>query len=55
MLPFQLLIEIDGWMKLFGVGIVAGILALAVNFFIVLRKNERKMVIDMAGKIFRKR
>ena len=52
-LPFQLLIEIDGWMKLFGVGIVAGILAL--NFFIVLRKNERKMVIDMAGKIFRKR
>ncbi len=54
-LPFQLLIEIDGWMKLFGVGIVAGILALAVNFFIVLRKNERKMVIDMAGKIFRKR
>lgn len=54
-LPFQLLIEIDGWMKLFGVGIVAGILALVVNFFIVLRKNERKMVIDMAGKILRKR
>lgn len=54
-LPFQLLIEIDGWMKLFGVGIVAGILALGVNFFIVLRKNERKMVIDMAGKILRKR
>ena len=51
-LPFQLLIEIDGWVKLFVVGIVAGILALVVNFLIVLRKNERRMVIDMVRKKF---
>ena len=49
-LPFQLLIEIDGWIKLFAVGIVAGAAALAVNFLIVLRKNERKMVLDMVKK-----
>ncbi len=49
-LPFQLLIEIDGWSKLFAVGIVAGAAALAVNFLIVLRKNERKMVLDMVKK-----
>lgn len=49
-LPFQLLIEIDGWIKLFAVGIAAGAAALAVNFLIVLRKNERKMVMDMVRK-----
>ncbi len=49
-LPFQLLIEIDGWIKLFAVGIAAGAAALAVNFLIVLRKNERKMVLDMVRK-----
>lgn len=49
-LPFQLFIEIDGWIKLFAVGIAAGILALAVNFLIVLRKNERRMVLDMIKK-----
>ncbi len=49
-LPFQLLIEIDGWIKLFAVGIAAGAAALAVNFLIVLRKNERKMVLDMVKK-----
>lgn len=49
-LPFQLLIEIDGWSKLFAVGIAAGAAALAVNFLIVLRKNERKMVLDMVRK-----
>ncbi len=49
-LPFQLFIKIDGWFKLFGVGIAAGMLALAVNFLIVLRRNERKMVLDMVKK-----
>ncbi|MCI8745146.1 MAG: MATE family efflux transporter [Lachnospiraceae bacterium] len=49
-LPFRLLIEIDGWVKLFSVGIAAGAAALAVNFFVVLRKNERKMVLDMVKK-----
>lgn len=53
-LPFQLFIEIDGWIKLFSVGIVAGILALAVNFLVVLRKNERKMVLDMVKKKLRR-
>ena len=48
--PFQLFIKIDGWFKLFGVGIAAGMLALAVNFLIVLRRNERKMVLDMVKK-----
>ena len=45
-LPFELFINIDGWLKLFGVGIVAGILALLVNFFVVLRKGERQMVLE---------
>ena len=49
-LPFQMLIEIDGWIKLFAVGIAAGAAALAVDFLIVLRKNERKMVLDMVKK-----
>lgn len=49
-LPFQLFIQIDGWIKLFAVGMAAGILALAVNFLVVLRKGERKMVLDMIRK-----
>ncbi|MCI8375192.1 MAG: MATE family efflux transporter [Lachnospiraceae bacterium] len=49
-LPFRLLIQIDGWIKLFAVGIAAGILALVVNFLIVLRANERRMVLKMIKK-----
>ena len=49
-LPFELFIQIDGWIKLFAVGIAAGILALLVNFFVVLRKGEREMVLDMIKK-----
>lgn len=49
-LPFELLVEINGWIKLFAVGIVAGILALAVNFLVVLRKGERQMVLDMVKR-----
>lgn len=45
-LPFELFLNIDGWIKLFGVGIAAGILALLVNFFVVLRKGERQMVLE---------
>ena len=46
-LPFELFVNIDSWIKLFGIGIVAGPLALLVNFFIVLRKTERSMVINV--------
>lgn len=49
-LPFELLIDIDSWIKLFAVGIAAGVLALFVNFFVVLRKTEREMVIGMVRK-----
>ena len=45
-LPFELFLEIDSWLKLFAVGIAAGVLALAVNFLVVLRKGERQMVVD---------
>lgn len=45
-MPFELFIHIDGWIKLFAVGIVAGVLALFVNFFVVLRKAERQMVLE---------
>ena len=48
--PFELLIEINSWIRLFGVGIAAGILALLVNFFVVLRKAEREMVLGMVKK-----
>ena len=54
-MPFELLIDINSWVKLFGVGIVAGILALLVNFFVVLRRTEREMVLGMVKKkIFRR-
>ncbi len=49
-LPFELLIDIDSWLKLIGVGVVAGPLALVVNFFVVLRKTEREMVLGMLRK-----
>lgn len=49
-LPFELFIRIDSWAKLFLVGIAAGILALLVNFFVILRKTERQMVLDMVKK-----
>ncbi len=53
-LPFQIFVKIDGWITLFAVGIVAGILALLVNFFIVLRRGEREMVLEQVkNKIHR--
>lgn len=53
-LPFELLINMNSWWKLIAVGIAAGILCLAVNFFVALRRTEREMVLDMVkGKIFK--
>ena len=49
-LPFELLVDINSWVRLFAVGIAAGILALLVNFFVVLRKTERQMVLEMVKK-----
>lgn len=49
-LPFELFIDINSWMKLILVGITAGPLSLLVNFFIVLRRTERDMVIGMVKK-----
>lgn len=49
-LPFQMLIEIDEWMELFAAGAAAGVLALGVNFLVVLRGNERRMVLEMVQK-----
>ena len=49
-LPFELLIDIDSWMKLIAIGVTAGPLALLVNFFVVLRKTERQMVLEMVRK-----
>ena len=54
-LPFELFFTIDGWMKLFAVGIASGILALVVNFFVVLRASERQMVLNLIrSKLVRK-
>jgi len=44
-LPFCLFVPIDNWITLFAVGIGAGILALFVNFWVVLRKGERELVL----------
>ena len=54
-LPFELFFTIDGWVKLFAVGIASGILALVVNFFVVLRTSERQMVLNLIrSKLVRK-
>lgn len=45
-LPFYLFIEIESWITLFAAGAAAGVLALLVNFFVVLGKSERRMVLD---------
>ena len=52
-LPFELFIQIDSWVKLAGVGVAAGPLALVVNFFVILRKRERLMVLGtVKNKLF---
>ncbi|MCI9133224.1 MAG: MATE family efflux transporter [Lachnospiraceae bacterium] len=40
----QLLFPIDSWTRLFLVGCGTGVVALGVNFWIVLRKGEREMI-----------
>ena len=37
---------IDSYLSLIGVGILVGIIALVMNFFIVLKKDDRKIVLD---------
>lgn len=37
---------IDSYLSLIGVGIIVGILALVINFFVVLKKDDREMVLD---------
>ncbi len=45
-LPFSLFLEIDSWFALLGAGAGAGVLALVVNFFVVLGRRERQMVLE---------
>ena len=53
-LPFRIIVNPDSWIKLLGVWVVCGVLALVINFFLVLRKPEREMVTGMIkGKIFK--
>lgn len=42
----RLIFHIDSYFSLIGVGILVGIIALIMNFFIILKKNDRKIVLD---------
>lgn len=42
----RLVFHIDSYFSLIGVGILVGIIALIMNFFIILKKNDRKIVLD---------
>ena len=42
----KLILPMDSWIGFFASGIVMGIVALVMNFFIVLRKAERHMVLE---------
>ena len=43
----QMVFPVNSWVKLILTGVVMGPLALALNFLIILRKEEREMVIGM--------
>ena len=43
----RMVFPVDSWIKLILTGVVMGPLALALNFLIILRKEEREMVIGM--------
>lgn len=43
----RMVFQVDSWIKLILTGVVMGPLALALNFLIILRKEEREMVIGM--------
>ena len=40
------LVEINSYFSLIAVGIVVGIIALVLNFFIILKKNDREVIIN---------
>jgi O-antigen/teichoic acid export membrane protein len=42
----RFIFSIDSYFSLIGVGILVGIIALIMNFFIILKKNDRKIVLD---------
>lgn len=42
----RFLVEINSYISLIGVGIVVGSIALILNFFIILKKEDRKLVLD---------
>lgn len=42
----KLFLPMDHWISFFASGIFMGVVALGLNFFIVLGKNERAMVLD---------
>lgn len=42
-----MIVPIHSWIILLLTGVVMGPLALLVNFFVILRKQERNMVIGM--------
>lgn len=50
-LAFRTVFTIDSWGTLLGYGCIAGVAALAVNYFIILKKDEKAMV---AGYMKRK-
>lgn len=37
---------IDSYLSLIGVGIIVGIIALVINFYVVLKKEDRKIILD---------
>ncbi|WP_099469147.1 lipopolysaccharide biosynthesis protein [Konateibacter massiliensis] len=42
----KMLIPIDSWFRLFAVGIPTGVLALVVNYFIILTRTEREILAE---------
>lgn len=48
------IVTIDSWLTLFLVGIPTGVLALVVNYFIILTKNEREILLDKVKNILNK-
>lgn len=42
----RLVFTIDSYLSLIGVGVLVGIVALIMNFFIILKKDDRKLVLD---------
>ncbi|MGN0335854.1 MAG: lipopolysaccharide biosynthesis protein [Lachnospiraceae bacterium] len=47
----KLIVPMDTWISFFAVCICMGIVAMAVNFFIVLRRSEREMVMEKINNV----